>query len=281
MGFHYLESGVIWDRALEFQVQSITRSWDNDAFLRPFISTAITGTVTAYGHISSLETKAQIAIFTTFVLAMDDPDIFKSLACRDFPRRMCTGSIQLEDGLLREFARVLENMWNHYTDFAANTIYSSGLRFINGCILENDHPDSAAGRNTLPFVEYKRIMSATAEAYTCFIWDKTTFPNVTEYMKAIPDTMLFVSYVNDIMSFYKEELAGEANNYIHERATITGGSVSETLYRVIDDTVVAVERVRRILGEGAARAAWESFATGYITVHIENPRYRLGEILRF
>lgn len=48
---------------------------------------------------------------------------------------------------------------------------------------------------------------------------------------------------------------------------------------MIDEAVAATERVRHILGEGKARDAWESFANGYISVHLLSPRYRLQQLI--
>ena len=85
---------------------------------------------------------------------------------------------------------------------------------------------------------------------------------------------------SDILSFYGEGLAGEEDNYIHGRARASGSSTPGALQEVIDDTVMAVKRVRGILGNGPARAAWENFAARYVYQGAyRNPRYRLKDIL--
>lgn len=99
------------------------------------------------------------------------------------------------------------------------------------------------------------------------------------YVVYVCHAALLTSVHSDILSFYKEELAGEKVNYIHDRALVTEKTVPETLLDVTDETVAAVGRIRTILGEGEARDAWENFATGYISVHTGNPRYRLQEII--
>ena len=99
---------------------------------------------------------------------------------------MCGGTVQKEESVLGVFAELLRNMWAHYPTFTANTICTSALRFINASIAENDFAQASLGSCALPFVEYKRSMSATTEAYACFIWDKTTFPDVNAYTRAIP-----------------------------------------------------------------------------------------------
>ena len=84
---------------------------------------------------------------------------------------------------------------------------------------------------------------------------------------------------SDILSFYKEEQDGEVTSYIQARARVTGKPPSATLDEVIDEAVAAAQRVRRMLGEGKARKAWDSFERGYISFHAGDPRYRLQDVL--
>lgn len=91
--------------------------------------------------------------------------------------------------------------------------------------------------------------------------------------------VLNTEHVSDILSFYKEELAGEKDNYIHERALATGLPISSVLQELIMETISAVRRVRYVLQDVDALAAWENFAAGYIKVHTDTPRYRLKDIL--
>lgn len=85
--------------------------------------------------------------------------------------------------------------------------------------------------------------------------------------------------LSDVLSFYKEELAGETGNYMSDRARASGKSVQDTLQEVVEETIVIVERIRNILGEGPVRDAWESFASGWIAFHTNSPRYRLKDLI--
>ncbi|KAI0941721.1 terpene cyclase [Taiwanofungus camphoratus] len=267
------------DAELELQVKEVVQSWRNESLIRPHVVTALIGTITAYGHISSMDTKVQIALFTVLVLAMDDPAILGSIDSHQFHQRVCAGEAHRDTGMLGEFTRIISGMWTHYPPFSANLIFASALCFVNMSMLENESGSVELCSAALPFVQYRRSRSATAEAYACFIWEKAEFPDVHVYLQAIPDVMLFIGSVNDILSFYKEEIAGETGNYIHDRASITGKTASYTLREVVDETVAAVARIRSILGEGKARDAWEDFATGYISAHASIPRYRLQEVI--
>ncbi|KZT70829.1 hypothetical protein DAEQUDRAFT_764395 [Daedalea quercina L-15889] len=89
-------------------------------------------------------------------------------------------------------------------------------------------------------------MPGLAEAFAYVIWDKQHFPDIQF------DICWFQNHVNDILSFYKEELAGEMGNYTGGRARATGKTVQD----VIGETIVLADRVRRTLGDGPVRDAW-------------------------
>ena len=48
----------------------------------------------------------------------------------------------------------------------------------------------------------------------------------------------------------------------------------------IDETVHAVERVRRVLQDAKEREAWELFVTNYVAFHYHSARYRVRELTR-
>ena len=83
---------------------------------------------------------------------------------------------------------------------------------------------------------------------------------------------------SDIFSFYKEELAGERGNYVHDRQTATGQSIVEVLGAVVDDIVAAVERGRRNVRGEKAREVYERFVRGYLYMHYITPRYYLEDL---
>ena len=84
--------------------------------------------------------------------------------------------------------------------------------------------------------------------------------------------------VNDILSFYKEELAGETVNYIHlMQAVHHKESALEVVHDLIDEAVGLSEEIGSLLA-GDAKEAWEHWKTGYITFHLCDSRYRLADL---
>jgi hypothetical protein len=89
-----------------------------------------------------------------------------------------------------------------------------------------------------------------------------------------------LTYVcSDIFSFYKEEIAQETANFIHERAAVTEKSIYAVLFELVDESVMVTRNVRNVLVGDKERNAWERFAAGYLAFHKNTPRYCLTDIL--
>jgi len=88
----------------------------------------------------------------------------------------------------------------------------------------------------------------------------------------------FSDIVNDILSFYKEELAGETVTYVHLlRAVRHKESALEVVHDFIDEAVGLSEEIGSLLA-GDAKEAWEHWKTGYITFHLCDSRYMLVDL---
>ncbi|EMD31446.1 hypothetical protein CERSUDRAFT_162851 [Gelatoporia subvermispora B] len=264
------------DLELEQRVSEVMNSWACPSCPQPYVSAAIDITALAYSHVTSPEAKVEIAIFTALAITLDDPAILGSLSSEDFCHDLATGRIHADDGYLGEYVRSLARMWKHFPRMSSGFIFTSGISFIDGCILENTYHEPIVSTQ---FIEYRRVKTGICDAYGCFIWELAQFPDEKGFMQAFPDAATYTNYAHDIMSFYKEILEGETGNYVQDRALVSGKSSLEALNDVIEDTIAIVERVRRILGEGKARDAWESFVAGYICYHVNSTRYRLADII--
>ena len=84
---------------------------------------------------------------------------------------------------------------------------------------------------------------------------------------------------SDVLSFYKEEIAGEQPNFIHDRAAVTGRSVAEALSDTVDDAITATLAAREVLRGTPEGEACEAVMAGYVRFHFLAGRYRLRELL--
>lgn len=85
---------------------------------------------------------------------------------------------------------------------------------------------------------------------------------------------------SDVLSFYKEELAGESLNYISLRAKINKTTKLEELKNVVSDCLGALQQIRQLEQDfpavcGPLAPCWP----GYLRFHLSAPRYKLLELL--
>jgi hypothetical protein len=84
---------------------------------------------------------------------------------------------------------------------------------------------------------------------------------------------------SDILSFYKEEIAGDVANYVSHVAASHAITKLDALHEVIDETVQAHHNILESLkAHSDAYDAYVSFFKGYIMFH-GAPRYKLEEIM--
>ncbi|KAJ6542213.1 hypothetical protein DFH09DRAFT_1282659 [Mycena vulgaris] len=102
------------------------------------------------------------------------------------------------------------------------------------CSSEEDSVDGSRSyyswdRFALKFPYHWRFKSGIGEGYAAGIFKATEEQNLLlkKYIKALPDLIFFTSVMNDLMSFYKEERAGETCNFVHPiRSGVTGCKVT-------------------------------------------------------
>jgi hypothetical protein len=85
---------------------------------------------------------------------------------------------------------------------------------------------------------------------------------------------------SDVLSFYKEELAGEDLNYISLRAKINKTTKLEELKSVVNDCLDSLQKIKQLEHDfpdvcRPLAPCWP----GYLRFHLSAPRYRLLELL--
>lgn len=175
------------DAELEAGVEAITRTWLFKDQVQKHITTGLIMAKTGYSHISDVDARVAIALYTALFIALDDPEIFDSAGAQDFWRGVCDGSLLRSSGILGEYARIILSMERFYSSFSSNAILASTLpRSLNGQRIGNPQSDVFVEPRRKNFMEYVREMDGGPEAYAAFIWSKIDFPNEYSYIQVFP-----------------------------------------------------------------------------------------------
>lgn len=222
-----------------------------------------------------LITICNIAIFHVDDVLAGEPGVLCS-----FQNNLHLGVPQ-PDPILECLSKVLiPRMWNYYDPVAANAIATGIQEFINGTAFEiitkeMDHQPSAP-----QFPEYVRLKSGAPAAYAYWLFYSPERSDVRPFVQSIPDLMALINRVNDILSFYKEELAGEDDNFVHMRAKLSGDTILGTLQELCDETIGLVSSISNTLETSPKHLnIFKEWLSRYVHFHTSTTRYRLKELL--
>ncbi|PSR80104.1 hypothetical protein PHLCEN_2v6805 [Hermanssonia centrifuga] len=256
------------DGTINRRVRDIVKGWDLGVppqRYEPYLKTGIELAAAGYGH-TPVDVQVHIALYTLLGLCVDD-FLVDMHALQEFSTRLNSGLPQLHP-VLEYVVDILHRMSEFYLPYACKAIVISTIEFINMTLFEKEIEDMEICGDALRWVEYKRLRNGIGEAYAFFVWDKFSFPDITTHIQANPD----------VLSFYKEELVGEARNFIHDRAVATDTSASTALTDTVDEIVGAVKAARSILKGRKEKETLERWLVGFAAFHFQTARYRLKEL---
>ncbi|KAG6844325.1 hypothetical protein H0H87_007731 [Tephrocybe sp. NHM501043] len=224
----------------------------------------------------TLEEKKTIALFNLYIIYIDDAVLKDARPCTLFQSRFVQGLPQL-DPVLDAFADVLHTLSETYPPLQANLILSSAFEFVSASCIE---PQLALARG-IPSSKASRTSDMAATRFPLFLRERTGLglpgalmlfspsqpTDFVDLFKALGDMTFWTAAVNDLLSFFKEELAGETSTYIHTRATAEGRSPFTVLASLKDELCTASRNITRILaGDPTAAEAWRMFEHGVVVV---------------
>ena len=233
-------------------------------------------------------------VLTWFGLTMDDcANKGDPVGLATFQQHYLTHQPQV-DPFFDHFTAQFNKLWDYYHPIGANVAVSALVDFASACYLEIMTEGMEISPAATHYPDYVRLKSGVADFYAFGIWPVAQFPDIKVYVQAVPAISRFASesgltlmqlcltfrldIVNDILSFYKEELAGETVNYVHLLQTVRQKeSGLEVVQDLIDEAVGLSEEIDALLA-GGAKEMWEHWRTGYITYHLRDGRYKLSEL---
>ena len=231
-----------------------------------------------------LEYQVLVAQLTIFFFHTEDILEHKPDVLRNLQLNVATGQ-PCGDPVLDWYARELTpRLWKHFDPLVANMIVVACYDFINGIGIELLTKDDQLDPQAPNFPDWLRFKTGLSPMYALLALARASDPKLPtggfeKFIQAIPDVIVFTNIVNDVISFYKELLAGEKGNYIDMRAQKEGIDVVVALRTLADEGICVRQRVLGALAdEPEYRANFDAYAKGITHFHTSSPRYRLVEL---
>ncbi|KAJ3013106.1 hypothetical protein NUW54_g1682 [Trametes sanguinea] len=165
------------------------------------------------------------------------------------------------------------------TDSGANSIAAGTLEAIAAFYTEFTIQNMIVKPGALRYPDHLRLRSGIDPPYIAFLFMRGWRDTSESYVQLIPDMEYWIGAVNDVLSFYKEELAQETNNYVHLRAAAEQAPSLSILRTLAEEVVETKRRLDRLVEDDAELAAlWRGYVQRFLEFSVKAPRYRLLEL---
>ncbi|KIJ36042.1 hypothetical protein M422DRAFT_179866 [Sphaerobolus stellatus SS14] len=167
------------------------------------------------------------------------------------------------------YASYMLKLYDHYEPYVGDAMIMSSCTFIDGSCLEvralSKRVSTKRDAKLWPY--YVRSLSGISGFYSYACFPKRDHPDVIDYVQAIPEILVFTNFLNDVLSYYKEEMDGELHNYCQMMSRVSGEDPLKILQDVSDETVAVAKRAATILKDSpAALKAFKEYEQGYMLV---------------
>lgn len=241
------------------------------------------GVARCYPH-ATPEAQTAFSLHNCYILFIDDRMRAEGPPLGDFATQLLSSQPQSHP-ILRSYVKALLDMQAYVGPYAASMTLSAANNFISGIAFERlydgkVHPPKGA----VAFPPYLRIITGISEPTAHYIFPQHKFPEeeyLHIYLPCIPDLVDYVNWVNDITSFYKESIVGDERlNYVCNFAHTRDISYAKALKLITQEVCERVQRIRYVLRKSPGlMEVVEDFFKAYMAFHLEQPRYRLREVL--
>ncbi|KAG1780099.1 isoprenoid synthase domain-containing protein [Suillus placidus] len=252
---------------------------DGEYSIRAHMANGVSMFCAGYAHLPDRATRMWICLFTGVSTRIDDilDNGLNSVHLHSFNENFVNCRPQ-GNPLLNAFDELMREAHHHYSPLVANMIITSSLDFISGIMLEHGTNNMQVSTDAPSYPDYCRVLGGVASAYSLFIFP-STIP-YRQFIQSMPDVMFIVNTVNDILSYYKEEMEGETTNYVSLVAASGKLTKRDALHGIIEKTMQAHHNIIGCLKPcPEAYDAYLSFFYGYINYHAALKRYKLEEIM--
>ncbi|KAF8921878.1 isoprenoid synthase domain-containing protein [Mucidula mucida] len=251
------------------------------SFFTTWVHSGISYASISYAHLESPSLRVYVALYAAFLLYIDDTFASDVTGLATFHVQFCRAESH-GNVVLDFFSSFLRDTHAYFDYMAANIIITGALNFVTGLVLEHRMKTIKVITTQLAptakqFPKFARGSFAAADACSIFIFPPDV--SVESYIQALPEMINIITHVNDVLSFYKEELAGDENTLISFTARSLGVNKNVVLRDLANEVIETDKNVRLVLAsDGAALRAYNAFVEQYVAFHRSLPRYRLNEL---
>ncbi|EYE98762.1 terpenoid synthase [Aspergillus ruber CBS 135680] len=224
-----------------------------------------------------------IATYASYVISIDDLTSGLSKDLQIYTTKLTLGQPH-QHTLLRGLTSHLSEQHNFFGSFGGDMIIKGTLEFISSANIEKYQTESLRlTRDASDYLFFFRAKTGVAEPFAFFCFPEDTHPEATDlekYISAVPSIMLFLGHVNDILSFYKEEIKnGDSPSFLHSHSKLHNITSLQSLRQIKTETVEVIQKLRNIFAEDELLLEHiEKFIQGYVLYHLSCTRYKLSEL---
>ncbi|KAF8634534.1 hypothetical protein AX15_000833 [Amanita polypyramis BW_CC] len=239
------------------------------------LAVGVYSTVGFYPHVKDMVIRTFMTAYTALISLIDDYFADKPGPINEFNSRFVRGKAQ-DHPLLEAFARLLHEFHKYWNPIMADMLQCYSLAFITALAIEY-RLQCATILNGSQLARVVRNMSGISGLYSLWMFPTNASPDM--FLSALPPMIRIFNHGNDVLSFYKEELAGETSNYISICARVNRTNKLDELKKTVDETVDAYQQVEKLARtfpnvHGTYMLGW----AGHLRFYLSLTRYRISEL---
>nr|VWP00959.1 Histidine-containing phosphotransfer protein [Ganoderma boninense] len=298
----YASPGLPANPELRREVANVIVSWKVNVdlqYIEGLTETSCSIAESAYAH-TSYEHQRVVAIYTACLTYADDLGHRNLEALEQFARRFTRGEPQLHPAL-DCLTKILKTLHEFCPTISADAIITSTIDSVTAMYIEVVSQGDVISPFATRYPLYLRLKTGIAPAYVHLNFTKSWGDAIgTYYLQIIPELELVTIGFNDMyvhhivlpprlcpfadrsssLSFYKEELARETDNYIHMRASAEQKPAATVLRELVEENLESWHKIKQLAAvQPGLVEICMCYLMGYVEFHFKARRYRLHEVV--
>ncbi|KAI9058172.1 terpenoid synthase [Trametes sanguinea] len=256
---------------LRAEVTAEIESWNAEltpAFVHGVIDTSCGIVESSYAHLP-YKHQLFVATYAVYVLYVDDLGQRNVEALGQVGRWLAARE-EVSDPILKRMVAQLDEMYEYFPALCADLINANTVEGIIGRYIEcvANNTGMVVGTGATLYATSLRLKTGIGAAFALFNFAKGwRDPRDYYYLQVFP------------LSFYKETLDGETDNYIHVRAAAEGKDPLTVLRELVEETLDNVRNIELLTASDEQLAnICHSHLMGYVEFKLRAKRYRLQEL---